>query len=48
MPLGQSAEGLPIGMQSSGHISKTAHDSFFADLVEREFGVVAPAGYQRE
>jgi amidase len=43
MPIGASAEGLPIGMQIIGHFLEDRTTLAFAELAEREFGgFVAP------
>jgi amidase len=49
MPIGQSAEGLPIGMQIIGPYLEDRTTIAFAEFIEREFGgFVAPPGYQHE
>jgi amidase len=49
MPIGRSAEGLPIGMQIVGPYLEDRTTIGFAELVEREFGgFVAPHGYEKE
>lgn len=46
MPIGRSAEGLPIGMQIVGPYLEDRTTIAFAELVEREFGgFVAPPGF---
>ena len=49
MPIGQSVEGLPIGMQIIGPYLEDRATIAFAELIEREFGgFVAPPSYQHE
>jgi amidase len=48
MPIGRSAEGLPIGMQIVGPYLEDRTTIAFAELVEREFGgFVAPPGFEK-